>query len=271
MNQKATLIAAAVCSFIAFMMGQISSTSDEASDPSNNAPGPRARSATRDSFDAKSQSGSGLSASEATARMKAIIDHPSRLERVKQWLRFVKRLGPDEFKEAVANFRASNLSRYQPTEYSMLLSAWAKVDPIVALEYAKKNTDGSFASQTILTSWALKDPEAAMKWVELNCKREKDPSQWHAEYAEGMVAVIRGIAASDPARATALLESNPGLVKVVRYVGYENEALLALQGEYLKQGPDAAREWAMSFRDEELRTRAVEGITEKLARNLNPN
>ena len=83
----------------------------------------------------------------------------------------------------------------------MLLSAWAKHDPLAALDYASANTGSPFARQSILTSWAATDPIAAMRWAEDN-HEGNEANPW-------MVGVIRGIAASDPERATQLMNSMP--------------------------------------------------------------
>ncbi|MDX1679954.1 MAG: hypothetical protein R3242_04405 [Akkermansiaceae bacterium] len=268
MNQTLTLIAAvAVCSGTAFIAGRLSSensrdtASGEFAEPGVNAGspasalsdlpvGPRAVGQSR-AHELRQRGSTNFSSGDATVRMEAIMNNPDPLARTEEWLRFVKGLGPDEIEEVVVDFRAKDLARYNLSEYSMLLTAWAKFDPLTALDYAKENTGTPFARQTILTSWATTDPVGAMKWAEANHDGE-GANPW-------MVGVIRGIAASDPERATELMNGMP-------YSRERGEALFAVQGHYLKQGPEAARNWAMSIEDERLRAGAISRIAENLAR-----
>lgn len=252
MNQKVLFITAAVCSVVAFMIGRIASNAEVSSSSGANRITDK-RGASSSLLEARDkQRKPDITATEAKIRMIAILNHPSRIERMQQWLRFVKGLGPDEYSDTVASFRASGLSNYNPTEYSMLLSEWAKVDPTAAIEYAKNNTGTDFARLTILATWAVNDPEAAMAWAVSNFDG-KGSNTW-------MTAVIRGIASTDPERATELLEANPEVLNN----RYDYSALPVLETIYLKRGPDAARAWALSFSDKELRKRAVLGIAERL-------
>jgi len=266
MNQKSTLIAAvAVCSAAGFMVGRISSDpSDPAFDSANGAPnsgsaaqsrqerggviGPRA--AGQSSARERRISSSSSSSLGAVERMQDIINNPNPLARAEEWLRFVKGLDSNEIEDVVVSFRSKGLASENLSEYAMLLTAWANYDPITALDYASKNTGSPFARQTILTTWATTDPAGAMRWAEENHKGE-GANPW-------MVGVIRGIAASDPERATALMNAMP-------YSRERGEALSAVQGHYLKQGPEAARAWAMSIEDERLRAGAMIRVADKLA------
>ena len=275
MNQKTTLIAAvAVCSGVGFMVGRISS------DPSSSTPGqagpaggnansngssfngsgapsgPRARAenARRTTGLATGERRGGQSSTfikDPIVRMESIINTPDPLDRAEAWLRFVKGLDATQVADVVASFRGKGLTRDNMSEYSMLLTAWANYDPVGALDYAKENTGTPFARQTILTSWATKDPAAAMEWAKANHEGE-EANPW-------MVGVIRGIASTDPARATELMNAMP-------YSRERAEALSAVQGHYLKQGPDVARAWALSIEDKDLRAGAIDRIAGALAR-----
>lgn len=269
MNQKTTLFAAvAVCIAVGFMVGRISSDSTiSGSERTDDLFGPRAgkptsprqgsptspRAAEQSDLQERgfrSTSQSDGAWSDPIARMEAIINNPDPLDRAEQWLRFVKGLDATEIEDVIVTFRGKGLAGDNLSEYSMLLSAWAKYDPISALDYAKQNTGSPFARQTILTSWATTDPVAAMRWAEKNHDGE-GANPW-------MVGVIRGIAASDPARATELMNAMP-------YSRERGDALTAVMGHYLKQGPEAARSWAISIEDERLRDGAISRIADKLA------
>lgn len=273
MNQKATLIAAvAVCCAAAFMLGRISSGRADAPasglevNGRNGGPiGPRAadQSSTKRIRHAVSSS----SSQDTIERMQEIINNPDPLERAAQWVRFVKGLSPDEIRDVVISFRGMGLmededdftSHYRMegfengnlSEYGILLSAWAKHDPIGALN-STKNTGYEFARQTILTSWASVDPAGAMRWAEDNHEGD-DANPW-------MVGVIRGIAANDLARASELMSAMP-------FSGARNEALEFVVRHHLKQGPEAAREWALGIEDENLRAGAISGIADNLSRS----
>lgn len=269
MNQKTTLIAAvAVCSAVGFMAGRISSEPSSSAPESADGPlgprggnssagsgstvGPRAagQSSARERS-LRSSSGGNLGSEDPIARMEAIINNPDPLDRAEQWLRFVKGLDSTEIEEVIVSFRGKGLAPENLSEYSMLLTAWAKFDPIAALDYASENTRSPFARQTILSSWATTDPIAAMRWAEANHDGD-GANPW-------MVGVIRGIAASDPDRATALMNDMP-------YSQERGEALSAVMGHYLKQGPEAARNWAAGIEDERLRAGAISRIADSLAR-----
>ena len=90
-----------------------------------------------------------------------------------------------------------------------------------------------------------------MQWAQANHEGE-EANPW-------MVGVIRGVASSDPARATQLMNDMP-------FSRERADALSAVQGHYLKQGPDAARTWALSIEDERLRAGAIGRVADNLAR-----
>ena len=150
----------------------------------------------------------------------------------------------------MAQFRALGITQNRLGEYSMLLSAWAKADPLAALEYAKTNTQGGFASTTILASWASIDPDAALRWAETN-----HDGKGENPYLAG---IIRGIAETNPERATELLKGMP-------FGEQRGAALAGMMQHILKQGPEASRSWIMAIEDEQLRNGAVIRMAEPMA------
>jgi hypothetical protein len=183
--------------------------------------------------------------------MKRIIGTVDPLARAQAWLDYVNTLEPDQFESVVADFRESGFSRENMNEYGMLLTAWAKVDPLSALDYAKENTGTPFARNTILTTWATSDPEAAIVWAKDNHDGD-DANPW-------MVGVIQGLAQYDPARASQLMNEMP-------YSEERGKALGAILPHILSQGGDAAKTWATSIEDERLRGGAIRRISEELAK-----
>jgi hypothetical protein len=172
------------------------------------------------------------------------------LDRSRALLAFIDQLGSGDFEGAVAHFRSLGLTDGRMGEYSLLLTAWAQADPLSALAYAKENTSSRFATGTILTSWASTDPEAAIRWAQAN--HEGDEAN---PYLPG---IIRGIAESDPVRATSLLAAMPKSVE-------RGKALDFMLPHLLQQGTDATRAWIAAITDDSLRNGAMIRVAEKLA------
>lgn len=188
---------------------------------------------------------------DSLAAMERIIHTSDPLGRTQAWLDFVNSLDPSEFESVVASFRALGMTESRMGEYAMLLSAWAKNDPLAALEYAQANTGNRFARNTILSVWAASDPEGAVRWAKEHHQGD-GPNPW-------MIGVIQGLAEHDPERASQLLAEMP-------FSEERGQALSALLPALLQKGPDAAKAWAESITDERLRDGAIGRIAENLAR-----
>lgn len=184
------------------------------------------------------------------ARLESLMRGENPLDRNRALLAYIDQLGPGDFEAAVAHFRSLGLTDERMGEYSLLLTAWAQADPLSALAYAKENTRGGFASGTILTSWASTDPEAAIRWAQANHQGD--------EANPYMPGIIRGIAESDPARATVLLAAMPKSVE-------RGNALDFILPHLLQQGTEATRAWIAAITDDSLRNGAMMRAAEKLA------
>lgn len=191
-----------------------------------------------------------LTPAERLIRLEEIVRGENVLDRNRALLAFIDQLAPGDYEEAVAHFRSLGINDQRRGEYALLLSAWAKADPLSALTYAKESTNGNFASDTILTSWATLDPDAAMSWAQANHTGEGANPY--------MVGVIRGLAETDPQRATALLKEMPRSRE-------RADALDAVLPYLFAQGNDATRAWIESLTDESLRNGAMLRSTERLA------
>ncbi|MFU8893878.1 MAG: hypothetical protein ACNA8L_09645 [Luteolibacter sp.] len=188
-------------------------------------------------------------AQQAT-RLEAIVRGENALDRGRALLAFIDQLGPGEFEDAVAHFRSLGITQDRMGEYAMLLTAWAKADPITALEYAQANTQGDYARGTILGAWAAADPEAAIRWATAN--HTGDGPNPH------LAGIIRGLAAQDPARATELLTSMPRSAE-------RGQALDGILPHLIASGADAIRNWINSLSDDSLRNGALERAAVRLA------
>lgn len=189
---------------------------------------------------------------QRTERLESIVRGEDPLNRGRALLAFIDQLGANDFEEAVAHFRSLGITESRMGEYAMLLSAWAKTDPIAALEYAKANTGNNFATNTILTSWAATDAEGAIRWAETNHQGD-EPNPYFA-------GIIRSLAETDPLRATDLLTSMPRSVE-------RGEALDAMVPHLLRQGTEATRSWIEGLSDDALKNGAMLRVAERLAAN----
>jgi hypothetical protein len=178
------------------------------------------------------------------------------IARAQGMLALVENLEPGEYKDVVAAFRALGMTRERMGEYAILLTAWAKVDPVSALDYAKANTGTSFARETILASWVETQPEAAIVWAKENfdaIKNDRNANPW-------LVGIIKGMASQDLSRASQLLEELP-------YSEGRGEALRSVLNELIAQGPDTAKNWINGLSDEQLRDGAAARLASRLAKD----
>jgi len=212
---------------------------DSGSRPSRSSSGPRTSSV--------AQAGT---KEERLAKLESIIRGDDPIARNRAFLAYLDQLDPTEIQDAVEKFRSLGITEERFSEYSMLLTVWAKTDPTAALAYAKEHTRGGFATNTILSAWAANDPEAAIQWAKANHQGE-DANPY-------MAGIIKGIAASDPARATQLLTEMP-------FGDQRGEALAGLLPHILSQGAEPTREWIASISDERLRNGAMARVAEDLA------
>jgi hypothetical protein len=254
-----TLAAAAIIGVAGFFVGRLSSPESSDAKLAQEVQAAVQRQSPRTSADGtgrvRETGGETLgSASDRQAvrhqKLEEILRGENALDRNRALLAFIDQLAPGDFEAAIAHFRTLGLTDDRLGEYSLLLTAWAKVDPLSALEDATKNTSGNFASSTILASWATTDPDAALRWAQENHQG--------AGANPFLIGVIRGIAETDPARATELLAGMP----------FSNERGQALEGimqHILKQGPQAARDWISALTDDRLREGAVMRMSEQMA------
>ncbi len=185
-------------------------------------------------------------------RISDLLESPDAIARAESWLAFLDGLDGAELESAVDAFRDLGLQDSRASEYRMILTAWAKLDPYAALDYAKENTGGPFARNTILETWASSDPEGAIAWAESNHEGD-DANPW-------MIGVIRGLAPDDPARATELMAAMP-------YSERRGEALGAILPRILRDGPEATKSWVASIDDSRLQGGVIRRAAGELAKD----
>jgi hypothetical protein len=187
---------------------------------------------------------------EQLARLDKIVRGEDPLERSRSLLAWIDQLGPGDFAEAVSHFRDLGITDNRLGEYSLLLTAWAQVDPVAAITYAKDQTSGNFASDAILTAWAARDPEAAIRWAQGNHTGD--------EANPNLPGIIRGLAELDAARATELLTS-------MTFGNDRGRGLDFILPHLLQQGPEATRAWIATLKDDTLRNGAMTRAADQLA------
>lgn len=191
------------------------------------------------------------SLTQTLPRLESIVRGENPYERNRALLAFLDRLAPEDFEGVVDHFRAMGITEERLGEYRLILAAWAKVDPLAALAYAKSKTSSPFAANTILTTWATEDPAAALRWAQDNHQGD--------DANPLLVGVIRGIAASDVEGASNLLKSMPRSIE-------RGEALDVLLPHLLVMGNEATRKWIASIDDDALRNGAVLRTAEAMAK-----
>ena len=202
----------------------------------------------------RSEHGEKATAQSRTTRLESIVRGENSLDRNRALLAFIDQLAPGDFQEAVAHFRSLGITDARMGEYSLLLTAWAETDPTAALAYSMENTTSGFATQTVLSAWANNDTDAAVSWAQANHDGD-GPNPY-------MPGIIRGIAASDPTQATALLSSMPRSVE-------RAQGLDSIMPHLLHKGVEATRAWIAALTDDSLRNGAMLRSAETLA-NTDP-
>ncbi len=168
-------------------------------------------------------------------------------------LALIDSLSPENYLSVVDAFRKLGLTSERRGEYELLLTAWAKVDPAGALDYASENTGGEYARNTILSTWATTNPDAAIAWAEENHTNADRANPW-------MVGVIEGIALSDVPRATGLME---GMIRSDE----RGQALDFIVDHLIANDPEEAKAWSTSVTNEGLRSSAFAFTATALARD----
>lgn len=183
-------------------------------------------------------------------KITSIMRKQDPIARANDVLGLIESLRPGDFEKVVADFRALGMTNERMSEYAMLLHAWAKVDPIAALDYAKENTGTRFARQTILASWATDNPNAALNWAKEN-HEGNGANPW-------LVGVVRGLAANDIAQATEVLQMLP-------YSRERGNALTSVIAQLGTMDSDQAIEWLSGITDERLKNGATARLASQLA------
>lgn len=185
------------------------------------------------------------------ARLSRIIRTGDPLERQAALIEMVSEMSPDQFVSMADQFRSMEHFGNSRGEFDIILRGWAKADPLGALEYAaKKHPDSRETSATIISAWAGNDPAAAEQWARENFKGEgANPL---------LAAVIRGVATTDLAQASRLVEGMPSSRE-------RGEAIDAITRALFVDGVATALNYPATILDPELRAGFIDNIARRLA------
>jgi len=272
MNKKTGLFAAAwaLSCGTAFLIGRTSSETPV--DPgtaasSQNAPAPSSRSSARggineaDSSSGRRKSTNRNSEPKSEGQIEALKSRVVDLKnmsdpiaRAEGFLDLVRDLEPGEYLPAIDAFREGGVGNEQFGEYRLLLTAWAQVNPLEALDYASEKTGTPFARKTILAAWAKNDTEGAVGWAKDNFDNEGDDNRANP----WLVGVIEGISTQDLGRATQLLEELP-------FSRGRGDALQAVFEQVTADGTESAKLWVGQLTDPQLKEGAAARLAGQIA------
>ena len=193
---------------------------------------------------------SGRKDQPTSERLADIVRMGDPLERQAALMDLINRLGPDEFAAVAEQYRDTDRYGDSHGEYELILRAWAKADPMGALEYTAKQPNSRGETSLVLSSWAGADAVAAERWA-LDHHDSEGPNPW-------MAAVIRGIAAYDIDHASRLVETMPDSRE-------RRDAVDAITSALLVEGADEAMAYPASIQDPQLRAGFVSEIAGRLA------
>ena len=159
------------------------------------------------------------------------------LERSRQLLALIDSLAPDEFGAALQELKAADIYNKHRDEQTMLLHAWAKVDPLAALEFAQNGERSTSTTKEVLSSWANENPTAALAWAREN-HEGTEANPW-------LVGIVKGLINTDPDLATQVLQELP-------FSEERGEAMRELAPHIAQLGVDEAQAWVNSITDPRL-------------------
>ena len=262
--KTSTLIATHLCVFAigiaaAFMIGNNrqadgDSQSTASAGPNSNSDSRRSFSTEEDSSNHKRDSAARRDATAkivkpATQRLTDISRITDEFERQRALMDLLETLAPSEFEAVAETYRELDHLGNSGDEYKMILSRWAKADPLSALSYVDKHPNSQQGRNTILTTWADSDPASAERWAIANHKG--DGPNPH------LAAVIAGVAPHDLNEALRMALTMPRS-------GERGEAMRAITSALFLKGADAAMAFPDSVTDEALRGGFIAEISGRL-------
>jgi hypothetical protein len=185
----------------------------------------------------------------ATEQLSEIVRITDPFDRQRALMDLIEKLGPDEFAGVAERFRALDHLGNSEDGYRLILSRWAKADPLRALEFVNQHRDSRRGRETILSTWAGNDPTAAERWAMAN--HQGDGPNPHVP------AIIDGVARHDLNEALRMAEAMPQSRE-------RGAAVESITRALFLQGADAAMAFPASIADERLRGGFVAAIANRM-------
>jgi hypothetical protein len=189
-------------------------------------------------------------------RLKALFDLDDPTEKMTAFMALLPSLKTNgDYQVALSSMMENFDPRGRGRELAMVMSEWAKRDPLAALAASSKIKDwpGKYAASAALQTWVKSDPQSAKTWA---LENGKDMNPDDGNYY--MAAVIGGLAKSDLSTAAAWAQEQPRS----RARGDMMEKIL--DGFAKQRGTAAATEWAASLESGPFK----DGVTRRLADRL---
>ena len=143
----------------------------------------------------------------------------------------LERSETEDFEVLLREIAERGFNGVMQEERVLIVSAWAKRDPIAAMEYLKEFDQGDRMQFAAMATWASSDPDAAEAWAREN-HNGKGANDW-------MVGVVKGLAATDPMRAGALIAE----VSKSRKNGERWKAMELTMPYVMERGNEYAKTW----------------------------
>lgn len=215
-----------------------------------------------------------------------ILEEGDRGSRFEKLMAKLERTDSEEFGTLLKDISKRGFNGVMREERLLIIAAWAKRDPIAAVEYLAKNDRDDAMQFEAMATWASDDPDAAEAWARAN-HEGNGANDW-------LVGVIKGLAGTDPMRAGALIaevakdprnrERRQALDSVLPYVmeqggdfakswveglgdgSLQSDGAMWMARRMANEDPQAAASWIASLGTKEARREASEQVAERFAR-----
>ena len=182
-----------------------------------------------------------------------ILEEGDRGSRFEKLIAKLDRTDSEEFGALLKDISKRGFNGVMRQERLLIIAAWAKRDPIAAVEYLAKNDRDDAMQFEAMATWASDDPDAAEAWARAN-HEGNGANDW-------LVGVIKGLAGTDPMRAGALIAEIGDRPQSRE----RQQALESVMPYVMEQGGDFARTWIEGLGDGRLQSNGAMWMGRKMA------
>ncbi|MDA7931800.1 hypothetical protein N9B42_02410 [Akkermansiaceae bacterium] len=188
---------------------------------------------------------------QALTQIADILNTSNRVERTRELLDFIDRLGPSDFEAVVSGFSEAGWVDFNRGEFSFLLTSWMSLDPHAAIAYLETNEEDGWSRKVAISAWAAENPEAAAKAIE-GLEDGGKVNDW-------VVGLIQGMARNDPGAALLTLQGMP-------MGDTRRTAIREMLPEVVSRGTEFAGEWIEMIDDPKLQSDTAKRLGSALAK-----